>query len=197
MPACEKCPANKTRDLNKVLGKVEGKTIFVWAQSPGREENKEHKELVGAAGIFLWRELKRVHIDREDCDVQNVVRCWPVDEREDILRTRKKLNKQELECCSAYNAQALEKSKARLYLIFGKITAKQILGREYDNERRILDFSEVLKAPVVCLNHPSYFIYHGYSDPDRPANEALKRFRADLKKAAEKLDSFAKPRRTE
>lgn len=199
--ACEQCPANKVRGLNKVLGKVEGKTIFLWAQSPGEKENEKHKELVGPAGTFLWKELKRVDIDRDDCDVQNVVRCWPMDEQEDTgPRPRKpnRPNKQELECCSAYNAQALEKSKARLHLVFGQIAAKQILGRDYNNHRRILDFSEVLKAPVVCLDHPSSFLYKGYSaDIDKPPNEALKRFRADLDEAAKKLSALAKQVRME
>ena len=74
---CEYCPLNEVPGIRKIKGTVEGKDIFVWAQSPGLEENRDERELVGRSGKFLWEELKRVGITREMCDIQNVVRCVP------------------------------------------------------------------------------------------------------------------------
>lgn len=186
---CDKCPGNK-KGINKVLGKVKGKRIFIWAQSPGKTENKEEMELVGDAGKFLWKELKRVGIKRKHCDIQNVMRCWPVNVQENMYPRFKQRNpnKEELKCCSAYNEQALKKAHPKLYLVFGQIAGKAILKKEFNPQSKRVFFSEHLKAWVVYLDHPAYFIYLGYSaDTDREPNAALTRFREDLKKAKQLL----------
>src|SRR6266704_1325968 len=74
---CNFCPADKVEGLHKVknLDKLEGKKIMVWAQNPGEEENRKRKELIGPAGKFLWEHAASVGVYREDCDIQNVVRC--------------------------------------------------------------------------------------------------------------------------
>jgi hypothetical protein len=112
---CSHCPLNRIEGVNKIFGKVEGKAIFVWGQSPGKTENKEKKELVGESGKWWWREAKAAGITRDMCDIQNVVRCFPVDVDPDIwppLVPRHTPSKEEIKCCSVYNQQALEKSKA-------------------------------------------------------------------------------------
>src|SRR5438132_13811402 len=78
---CDNCPSkmNWKEWIRPVFGQVTGKKIFVWAQNPGHNENKEGQELVGKSGEWLWRELKRVGITRDQCDIQNVVRCYTVD----------------------------------------------------------------------------------------------------------------------
>lgn len=187
---CEYCPLNEVHGLHKIKGKVRGKKIFIFAQSPGPQENKKKKELIGPSGKFLWYELKtQTGIIREDCDIQNVVRCMPADINKRVwppLKMRTP-NKQEIKACSIYNEQAIEKSQAKLYLIFGKIAATTILKREYKQDKRIF-FSEHLKAWVVVLDHPSYFIHQGYSAGDgKAANDSLKRFRNDLRQAKQLL----------
>src|SRR5579864_4406761 len=180
---CEYCPANESKGVNKIFGKVKGKDIFVWAQNPGPKENEELMELVGPSGEFLWRELRRVGIKRKHCDIQNVVRCmtrdpnpkkWPPS----VMRAP---NKEEIKCCSLYNDKALKKSKAKVHLIFGAIAAKVLLKNEFRKDKRVL-YSDNLGGWVVYLDHPSYFIRQGYGSEDRAANPALKRFREDLSK---------------
>src|SRR5580658_3952740 len=43
---CEYCLLNGVSGIRKIIGTVEGKDIFVWAQSPGWDENRENRELV-------------------------------------------------------------------------------------------------------------------------------------------------------
>src|SRR5208282_421768 len=158
--------------------RVKGKKIFIWAQSPGAQENKLLEELRGPAGKFLWKELKRVGIKRKHCDIQNVVRCWPVDVQENTWpRFRGRApNKEELKHCSVYNEQAFEKSRAQIYLIFGQPAGKQILKKEFNPATKRVFFSENLKAWVVYLDHPAYFVRMGYSaEEDKAPNDALKR----------------------
>lgn len=187
---CSKCPLNNIKGVHKILGKVRGKKIFVWAQSPGREENKAEQELLGPAGKFLWHELRQVGIKRKHVDIQNVVRCWPVDVQERMwprfkMRTP---TKEEIKCCSGYNTKALEKSKASLHLIFGQLAGATLLKKEFSPKTKRIFYSENMKGWVVYLDHPAFFIRMGYTAGDEKApNDPLKRFREDLRKAKQIL----------
>ena len=178
---CEYCPLNEVPGINKIKGTVEGKDIFVWAQSPGLEENRKKRELEGVSGQFLWGELKRVGITREMCDIQNVVRCVPADRVESVRRPLKMRNptEEEIRCCSLYTIQAIEKQKAKLHLVFGEIAQKALLGTEYKKNKKAF-WSEKLDGKVVCLEHPTYFIFMGYRDKSREPNAQLLKFRKRL-----------------
>jgi uracil-DNA glycosylase family 4 len=188
---CEYCTLNKVKGINKIFGKVRGRDIFIWAQSPGPKENNKERVLIGPSGEWLWKELLRVGISRDDVDIQNVVRCMPADRVKSTwppfkMRAPSKL---EIKCCSLYNDKAIEKSKARLHLVFGKIAASAVLKKEFKKDQRIF-YSDVLKGWVVYLDHPSWFIRQGYTaGDDKAPNESLLRFRRDLDKAKQLLTS--------
>src|SRR5271154_769889 len=136
---CSFCPLNEKKGIHKVFGKVKGRKIFIWAQSPGQQENKKRKELIGPSGRFLWHELGKVGIKRKHCDIQNAVRCLPADLNLNVyppLKMRAPTN-EETKCCSIYNEQAMSHSKARIHLIFGAVAAKSLLGREYKKDNKI------------------------------------------------------------
>jgi uracil-DNA glycosylase family 4 len=197
---CDNCPLNhlEKHGIKKIKGKIRGHKIFVWAQSPGPEENKEGIELFGPSGQFLWQELKRVGITRKHCDIQNVVRCWPVDKQENMWPRFKMRapTKEEIKCCSVYNDRALEKSKAKLHLIFGQIAGASLLKKEFNPKSKRIFYSENMGGWVVYLDHPAYFIRMGYGvNSTQAPNDALKRFREDLGKAKQlmkkqKYDQF-------
>jgi uracil-DNA glycosylase family 4 len=176
---CDSCPLDKVKGIHKVMGEVRGRKIFLWAQSPGPKENKELKELIGPSGEFLWYELKKcAGIERDDVDIQNVVRCLPADYRPNAyppLKMRKP-NKEEIKCCSIYNEQALEHSKAKLHLVFGKI-AQASLGKEFKQNELVL-----------YLAHPTHFILQGFRAGDhKQPSVSLTRFREDLRHAKKLL----------
>jgi uracil-DNA glycosylase family 4 len=171
---CSSCPLDSLADVNKIFGKTVGKEIFVWAQNPGREENEQEKELVGRSGECLWSELKRVEIERRDCDIQNVVRCMTCDPR---MRAP---TKEEIRCCSIFNEEALKKSKAKLHLVFGAIAAKVLLKNEFGKDKRAF-YSHNMGGSVIYLYHPSYLIRRGWcADTKRAASPTLKIFRGQL-----------------
>ena len=158
---CEHCPLNKIKGIKKIFGEVAGKDVALFAQSPGPDENDAGVELVGQAGQWLWRELKRVGLRRRDCDVQNVgVRCFPADWIEGSYSSYLKMrgpSAKELKCCSYHNEQMLPKIKAKQILIFGQIAAKAILNTRSLPDQKIF-WSEKLNARVYLLDHPSYFV---------------------------------------
>jgi len=157
---CVNCPSNANR-VKKIKGltRIKGRRIFVWAQCPGGKENDKGLELVGPAGKLLWEELEEVGVMREDCDVQNVVRCWPIVKDASGTKQSRDPSKDELKCCSIFNDRALKlnRGKAKLHLVFGQVAAKQLLGREYKKDRPVF-WSTRLQARVACLDHPSYFL---------------------------------------
>ncbi len=187
---CDFCRLDKVEGIHKIIGKVCGRKIFLWAQSPGPKENTERKELIGPSGEFLWYELKKsAGIERDDVDIQNVVRCLPADYRPNAYPSLKMRapSKEEIKCCSIYNEQALEQSKARLHLVFGKIAAQAILGKELKQSKRVF-YCETMKAWVAYFDHPSYFIYQGFRAGDhKQPSVSLKRFREDLEHARKLL----------
>jgi len=186
---CEYCPLNKVPGINKIFCEVTGKDIFIWGMAPGPEENRAGEEFIGRAGKLLWSELKRVGVRRSDCDIQNVVRCFPADRNEDVWPplSMRDPTKEEIKCCSIYTKKAIEESQAKLHLVFGEVAQKAMLGAEYVKTKKIL-WSEKMKANVVCLYHPSYFVRMGYTpDGDQKPNRQLNEFRETLKYAVEKL----------
>lgn len=186
---CDFCPLDKKKGIHKIMGKVRGRKIFVWGQSPGPKENRERQEFIGPSGEFLWHELKKAGITRDMCDIQNVVRCMPAEINKityPALQMRPPSNI-EIKCCSLYNDQAKDKSKAKLHLVFGAVAAKSLLGKEYSKDKRVF-FSDFLKAWVIYLDHPSWFIRQGYgAGTDKTPTAQLKRFRSDLQHAKKLL----------
>lgn len=162
---CETCPLNDEPGIRKVkrLKYVTGKSIFVWGIAPGMVENNEGEEFLGPSGQMLWQELRRVGIRRRDCDVQNVVRCWPTEEDPVSFRIKDRApTKAEIKCCSVYthNALARNAGKAAVHLVFGQVAAQALLGREY--KKSVPTFwSEKLQAKVYVMQHPSYFLRGG------------------------------------
>lgn len=181
---CSACPLNKIEGVKKILGKVTGKQLLVVAQSPGPEENKVGKELIGPSGKFLWDELAKVGIKRSDCDIQNVVRCFPCNAEEGSYETYLKMRsptQKEIKCCSIHTENALSQSQAKCILVLGQVAAKALLNTRSAPTQKIF-YSEQLKARVYLVDHPSFFI-RGYGQGPR-----LDSFRQTLKKLKQDLD---------
>jgi uracil-DNA glycosylase len=196
---CEFCPLDKARGIHKVMGSVAGREVFIWGLAPGREENEAGQEFVGDSGKLLWQELDRVGIARDMCDIQNAVRCFPADHCEDkpgALRMRDP-SKREIHCCSKFTDEAIQRSQARLHLIFGKLAATAILGDEYCEGRKTLR-SEKLKGNVVCMWHPSYLVRQGYrAGGTRAPNDKFARWQLDFRLAASMVGRNARDARLE
>jgi uracil-DNA glycosylase family 4 len=152
---CKYCPLNEVKGIQKIKGTVEGKDIFVWAQSPGPQENLEGIELWGKSGQWFWARMKQVGLRREQCDIQNVQRCFPADRKDGQLHMRDP-SKEELFCCSLYTDRAIAKSKAKVHIVLGKVAAKQLFGNKYHGDK--IFWSDKLNGRVVVLDHPAYFL---------------------------------------
>lgn len=192
---CEPCPLNKVKGINKVLGKITGKDILVFAQCPGPEENEREKELIGPSGKLIWKELRLVGIERDDCDVQNVVRCYTADRKKGDYGAYLKMRsptKQEIFCCSLHTDAAMGQSKAKQILVLGQVAAKALLGVRSLPKAKVF-WSDKYKAKIYLVDHPSFFL-RGYGQGARFDNfrRILEQLAADRKQSGEQLaDRFA------
>jgi DNA polymerase len=174
---CDGCPSNKVPGLRKIKGlsRIKGCPAFLWAQSPGKIENAKGLELVGPDGELLWGALKKTDLSRKDFDIQNIVRCRPVDEG----RNDRDPSKKEILCCSVYNDQAreLNRSCARVHLVLGDIAGSQLLGKAFKKSKPIF-WHEPWDAYVVLNWHPNYLLRQGGENTGEEYLTWQNRFRA-------------------
>ena len=153
---CTGCPLNAMRGVNKVKGleRITGRKAMMWAMAPGPDENRQKLELVGTAGKLLWAAAKTFGLTRDSFDIQNVVRCLPIDKPGGHFRDP---TQRELECCSVYSeeALALNKENAAVHLILGEVAGEQLLGDAYKKDNPVF-WHKPWNAYVVCNAHPSF-----------------------------------------
>ena len=179
---CEPCPLNKVHGVHKLMGEMHGRKRLVFALSPGPEDNSRRKLLVTDSARLLWKELKRVGIERSDCDVQYTVRCFTADETQgynggSYLKMRNP-HKEETRCCSLHTENALKQSKAKQILVLGLTAAKTLLQTRSLPGQKIF-WSDKLNARIYIVDHPSFFL-RGYG-----TGEKFDHFRRILKQFAD------------
>lgn len=162
-PGCQHCPLSEVPIVNSVKGlsRIRQRKAMLWAQSPGRNENRVRRELIGEAGNLLWEAAALEGLTRNDFDIQNVLRCWPI-AWEGTDYKEHPPTKVELHCCSIYNEQALERNdqKAAVHLVLGRVAGVQLLGKAYRKDNPIF-WHEPWNAYVVVADHPSYILRSG------------------------------------
>lgn len=157
---CSSCPLDKALGIRKVKGlvRIKGRKAMLWATAPGEQENAKGMELVGPAGDLLWKTMKPAGLTRDDFDVQNVVRCRPVDE----MGYNRDPSKRELACCSPYNDEAreLNRGNAAVHLILGDVAGLQLLEKDFRKDKPVF-WHPPWEAYVVLGHHPSYILRQG------------------------------------
>jgi uracil-DNA glycosylase family 4 len=152
---------------------------MLWAQSPGRRENEKSLELVGDSGKLLWRALRPVGMRRKDFDIQNVLRCLPVDNAGHSVPSDDKQFKRALRCCSVYNEEALERNadSAAVHLVLGEVAGKQLFGADYKKSVPLF-WHEPWNAYIVLNHHPAYLLRQGGESAGWPYSVFCDRMRA-------------------
>lgn len=157
---CTACPLNSIPGVKKIQGinRIKSKRAFIWAQSPGSSDTQKGLELTGQSGRLVWDTFKLFGLERDDFDVQNVLRCQPLDKHgEEHIAT-----KRELECCSVYNDKALElnRGKADVHIIFGEVAGLQLLGNSLRKDKPVF-WHAPWDAYVIYAQHPEVILRKG------------------------------------
>jgi uracil-DNA glycosylase family 4 len=150
-----------TCDLRKVatqgvpgFGNPEAKIVFI-GEAPGRDEDREGRPFVGAAGKFLNEMLGSIKLAREDVYITNVVKYRPPNNRDPLP--------EEVESCAPWLAEELKIIKPELVVFLGK----HALQRFFPNEKISLVHGKILKKKTIigntffALYHPAAALYNG------------------------------------
>lgn len=153
---CDACPSKGKR---KIFGAIRGKPILVIGMRPALHEEQQGLPFVGRSGKLLWDRANRLRaFSREDCDVDNVVRCRGTEKTPTGTREIPP-TKQELFCCSLHTEAQLAKASPKVILLLGEVAQKQYLGKAY-KAGRVFYWDEKLNCRIICTYHPSYMLRH-------------------------------------
>lgn len=181
---CSVCPLNleatPERPPGSVFGKVQGKPVLVIAMCPGGTEVRTKLPLTGKAGQLLWKEMAAVgKLRREDCDIDNVVRCRPTQISEAGNTIDRPPTKEELWCCSVHTEAQMGLARPKVVLLLGRVAQQQILGRMFKKDKEVYQHP-TLRCPTVCGPHPAYLLRGAPQEGWKALRSAIEQVRAVL-----------------
>lgn len=170
---CEKCRL-RASCTHVVFGEgnPDAKIMFV-GEGPGREEDKQGRPFVGAAGQLLDRILVSVGLDRGEVYITNVVKCRPPGNRMP--------NPDEVEACSLYLYAQIRKINPSIIVCLGALAARTLIDKNARITRIRGEWHEKDGILIMPTFHPAALL----RDPSkkRPVWE-------DMKKVKEALDNL-------
>lgn len=142
--------------------------VFVVLEAAGADEEAEGRPTVGRAGHYLWSQLARVGLERDDFRIHNVLSCRPPDN---------KLAKMPYEAAAIDHCSPLldatifdmqqrckDAGKTFVILTLGRIAFKRVMGLSEKDPILKADYccypfrSEKYQATVLALDHPAFIM---------------------------------------
>lgn len=148
--------------------------VLVVLEAGGEEEAEKGRPTVGKAGLYLWSQLARVGLERDEFRVHNVLSCRPPGNKlsgesyEDLAIAT---------CAPLLDATIADMQERRkrngktfVILALGKIAFKRIMGLNSKSSIWAKDYynypfwSERYSAWVFAAPHPSYLMRGNHSE---------------------------------
>ena len=118
--ACRKCPLYKTRK-NPVPGEGDPDArIMLIGLGPGREEDRQGRPFVGAAGKFLNELLTLAGLKREEVFIGNVMKC---------LLPHNIATEEQIKACTPYLDRQIDIIKPKIIITLGNVATSYILQK--------------------------------------------------------------------
>jgi len=183
---CRACPLWENATQTVFGEGTERARVMLVGEQPGDREDVEGRPFVGPAGRLLDQALDEAGIDRTAVYVTNAVKHFkwkPMGKG----RLHKKPNAAEMAACRPWLEAELGAVRPELLVCLGATAGQAILGPKFRVTR---DRGTFVRGPegiwTTATIHPSAIL----RAPDDAAREAeTKRFTADLRAAADWLDS--------
>jgi len=145
---CVGCPLETHGAVGYTRGNKD--TVLLVAQSPGREEIKYGKILIGPSGKLLDSVFKVVGIDRTEINLANALGCM-----EGKDKSAAEIS-EALKHCRPYLVNFINKIKPSFIISCGAYALKTILGKEKITAKRGKIFqSKEFDCPVLVTLHPA------------------------------------------
>lgn len=142
--------------------------VFI-GEAPGREEDKQGKPFVGAAGKLLDELLESIDLEREDVYVTNVVKYRPPNNREPT--------EDEKDACRVWLNAELLFVQPKVIVTLGSHALDRFVKGAKISATHGTAFSHPSGIPIFAMYHPAVALY----------NPSLK---STLKKDIKKLKEF-------
>jgi len=183
---CHACDLWK-RGTQTVFGEG-GKSprMILVGEQPGDAEDLAGHPFVGPAGKLLDRALADAGIDRRSVYVTNVVKHFKWEPR-GKRRIHKKPNAAEISACRPWLDTEIALVNPRVVVCLGATAAQALIGPKFKVTTGRGEFVPSALAPfVIATVHPSSILR---APDEETRHEEMKRFTADLRKAARALSS--------
>ena len=148
---CPLCKLSRSR-MNAVPGEgqLSSKIIFI-GEAPGKNEDRQGKPFVGAAGRILNHALEKAGIKRDEVFITNVVKCRPPDNRVP--------ENDERSICRQYMDREISLIAPKIICILGSTAYSSILGGKSitKNRGKIMERNGLKYFLTV---HPAAAIYN-------------------------------------
>jgi len=118
--SCKKCPLYKTRK-NPVPGEGNlNAEIMLIGLGPGKEEDKQGRPFVGAAGKFLNELLSLAGLKREEVFIGNVMKCF---------LPNNVATEEQIKACTPYLDKQIEIIRPKVIITLGNVATSYILKK--------------------------------------------------------------------
>lgn len=137
-------------------GNPHAEVVFI-GEAPGKNEDKEGRPFVGAAGKFLAEMLESIHMKREDIYITNVVKYRPPNNRDPLL--------EEIEACQAWLHEELAAIEPKLVIFLGRHSMNHFFPDEkisvVHGKLLIKQINGIPTKYFLPLYHPAAALYNG------------------------------------
>lgn len=153
---CKKCGLCKDT-INAVPGEgSETADILFIGEAPGRDEDKQGKPFVGAAGKFLTKMLQSSGLSRDDVFITNIVKHRPPDNRDPL--------EDEIQACSGFLEDQIRIIKPKVIVTLGRHAMNRFLpglkiSVDHGQAKRTKGI-DGMKQVYFPLYHPASALYN-------------------------------------
>ncbi len=170
---CYDCELSKETNNGPVWPSTGKYNITICGEAPGKDEDEKGEGFIGKAGQFLWKELDKYGLYREDFHVTNCCKCWP-----SISKTP---NKSQIQTCHKWIKEEMIRGlDPCLILAFGNTSVKAFTNRDsgITDLSGKTEWNEKAKAWICWCIHPSAVLHN-------PSNKQV--FENGIKNFSEKI----------
>ena len=144
---CRQCKLCETR-TNTVFGRgCESARLLFIGEAPGKDEDREGKPFVGAAGQLLDQYLTFIGLEEKDYYIANVLKCRPPQNRDPLP--------EEEDACLSHLRQQVAILKPEILVCLGRIAAKRIISPDFRITRDHGVWFERGNQKIIATFHPS------------------------------------------
>ncbi len=155
--ACCQCHLRGTC-LNVVPGEgnPDAEIMFI-GEGPGKNEDKQGRPFVGAAGKFLDEMIEMIGMKRKDVFIGNILKCRPPGNRDPLP--------EEVEACWPWLVEQIKSINPKLIVLLGRHAMERFLPNQKISQihGKVLrrELPEIGKKVFYALYHPAAALYQG------------------------------------